>query len=201
MEQVRQLIRTPLRGELSGPVPSQFAAAGMESVSDILSQVLRISSTATSSIFPSITVTPSKEETKATAPWGATASDAASAQSALLPFLIHLAASRDDVDGIKFCLETDEQLFQASSSDGSGASTMTVPGGVVNCLDASTQMSPLHVAALNGRQKAVEALLAAGALVHQRDVLDHTPLYYVSSDQECQSYSSSRDVGCPSRTR
>ncbi|KAG9019585.1 hypothetical protein FRB90_000049 [Tulasnella sp. 427] len=206
--QVRELIKTPLRGEMTIPASLSTTSPGLESVSEILSHVLRISSkpsrvpsppgpsltdAPTTSITnpPPTTPTTTTEAAKdSAAPWALTASDAASTQSALLPFLIHLAAARDDVDGLKYCIEADDRLFNvlATGSDpispraaGSGGSaTMTVPGGVVNCLDTATKMSPLHIAAMNGCEKAVEVLLQSGALVHQRDVLDHTPLYYAA---------------------
>ncbi|KAG9046542.1 hypothetical protein FS837_004241 [Tulasnella sp. UAMH 9824] len=213
--QVRELIKTPLRGEMTTSTSlTNSASPGLESVSELLSQVLRISSTPSSALPPtssstappliSITsslasnTTSTPQDTKtakdATAPWSLTASDAASTQSALLPFLIHLAAARDDVDGLKYCIEADDQLFNAlaqptaevmspTGAVGAGAggtTTMTVPGGVVNCLDGATRMSPLHVAALNGCERAVSVLLQSGALVHQRDVMDHTPLYYAA---------------------
>jgi len=38
----------------------------------------------------------------------------------------------------------------------------------------------LHVAALNGCTNCVNILLEAGALVHVRDLLDHTSLYYAA---------------------
>lgn len=225
MDQVRQLIRTPLRGELSGPLAA-VTNAGIplvDSVADLLSQVLRISSTPSRASHhsppssaaltsppiapvPPITITndhltsAQSGGTATAAPWSLTASGAASTQSALLPFLIHLAAARDDVDGIRFCIDLDDQLFNAIANPGGvggigdvtssgSAGTMTVPGGVVNCVDASTKMSPLHIAALNGNERAADLLLQNGALVHQRDVLDHTPLYYVSARAEGSSSS------------
>ncbi|KIO24076.1 hypothetical protein M407DRAFT_213396 [Tulasnella calospora MUT 4182] len=220
--QVRELIKTPLRGEMTAPTSlTSTASPGLESVSELLSQVLRISSTPSSALSPPssssstapplISITSSLASTTtttataqdaqtakdATAPWALTASDAASTQSALLPFLIHLAAARDDVDGLKYCIEADDQLFNALAKPtaeamlsptgagmagvgAGGSTTMTVPGGVVNCLDPATKMSPLHVAALNGGERAVSVLLQSGALVHQRDVMDHTPLYYAA---------------------
>ncbi|KAG9035298.1 hypothetical protein FRB95_011593 [Tulasnella sp. JGI-2019a] len=233
--QVRKLIRTPLRGELTGPTVA-VTSAGLPvvgAVSDVLSQVLRISSltsrfsapvpppshdsTATTVSSPTSDAPPpppptltiphtnttgpstgrsigkNRSGSEVTAPWSLTASDAASTQSALLPFLIHLAAARDDVDGLAFCIDSDDQLFRALANPRAGGmdmnkrtrsdtttGTMTVPGGIVNCVDASTKMSPLHVAAMNGAERAVNVLLQNGALVHQRDILDHTPLYYAA---------------------
>ncbi|KAG8861938.1 hypothetical protein FRB96_002381 [Tulasnella sp. 330] len=231
VNQVRTLIRTPLRGELTGPNVA-VTSAGLpivDSVSDLLAQVLRISSSASRftppvlspSTSPSIalsgipdtpppititgpqTLDPGPDFVdgirhsvhEVAAPWSLTASDAASTQSALFPFLMHLAAARDDVDGLAFCIDSDNQLFRTlgnpgRSTDMSGnnrtrsgtatSATTTVPGGIVNCVDASTKMSPLHVAAMNGAERAVNILLRNGALVHQRDILDHTPLYYAA---------------------
>jgi 60kDa lysophospholipase len=55
-----------------------------------------------------------------------------------------------------------------------------VAGGVVNALEAGTGKSPLHVAAINGHAQCINMLLQNGALVHLRDSLGHTALYYVS---------------------
>ncbi|KAG8928966.1 hypothetical protein FRC02_006164 [Tulasnella sp. 418] len=205
--QIRNLIRIPIRGELTLPTsftPAGSPSTGLESVSELLSQVLRISSSnppPPGSSLPSINVSSSTETVEAkggkdvVAPWSQTASDAASTESTLLPFLMHLAASRDDVEGIKYCIEADDQLFNRIAAGVTGpvpnvggpsiggvpaSEARTVPGGVVNCRDGATRMSPLHVAALNGSFKAVEVLLENGALVHQRDLLDHTPLYYAA---------------------
>ncbi|KAG1790998.1 uncharacterized protein BJ212DRAFT_1593167 [Suillus subaureus] len=49
---------------------------------------------------------------------------------------------------------------------------------MVNCLDPGSGRSPLHVAASNGNIRCVEKLLESGALVHLRDELGHTALYY-----------------------
>ena len=183
-------------------------APGLEAVTDLLSQVLRVSSAPThGSPMPTINVTPSSIQTvhklhssgaRAISP-SFTASDSANTQSALLPLLIHLAAGRGDVEGLKYCIDLDDRLFSAMANPSpEGASalgtsnnvtsiTTTVPGGVVNCLDGSTRMSPLHVAAINGYEKAVKFLLRSGALVHQRDILDHTSLYYVRNITMCGS--------------
>lgn len=49
----------------------------------------------------------------------------------------------------------------------------------MNCLDAASGRSPLHVSALNGSVKCLNMLLESGGLVHLRDSLGHTALYYV----------------------
>jgi len=134
---------------------------------------------------------------EATSPWSNTISETASTEAALLPFLVHLAVVRDDTDALRFCFETSsaidasatpmaeppQPLFfsgnvevpQAFNVGGRG-----VAGGVVNVLDSASGRTPLHVAALNGSTKCAMLLLKSGALVHLRDSLDHTALYYVS---------------------
>lgn len=56
----------------------------------------------------------------------------------------------------------------------------SIAGGIVNCFDPASGRSPLHVAALNGSSKCINILLKSGALVHLRDSLGHTALYYAS---------------------
>jgi len=136
---------------------------------------------------------------EATSPWSHTISETASTEVALFPFLVHLAVVRDDADALRFC-------FDAPSAAGQDATPMAAPtkspfsngpvevpqtfnvglggrgvaGGIVNVLDPASGRTPLHVAALNGSTKCAMLLLENGALVHQRDALDHTALYYVS---------------------
>ncbi|KAI0748667.1 L-asparaginase [Daedaleopsis nitida] len=181
--QVRSLIGTPLRGELTLPeskIPASLSQPNsidqsLDNIQGLLSQVVRLSSSS-SSRAPRIVVdgpeTRDEEADNATAPWSWTAAEAASTESALFPFLIHLAAARDDVDGVSFCLAA-----EAGRTDGSG---ITVGGGLANCLDPASGRSPLHVAALSGATRAANMLLEAGALVHIRDALGHTPLYYAA---------------------
>jgi 60kDa lysophospholipase len=173
----------PLRGELtrpSGSTPTQLTIdQNLESIQGLLSQFVRLSSSA--SPTPKIVVTPDSmdEATQdAAKPWSWTAAEAASTEAALVPFLIHLAAARDDVESLKFCLSqpTDGDQYGYGDSQRYGA----VAGGVVNCLDPTSGRSPLHAAALNGSIQCASILLESGALVHLRDSLGHTPLYYVS---------------------
>jgi lysophospholipase len=128
-------------------------------------------------------------------PWSWTAAEAASTEVALVPFLIHLAAARDDVESLKFCIvppaDNDSQRYGA------------VAGGVVNCLDPASGRSPLHVAALNGSIRCADILLESGALVHLRDSLGHTSLYYASGSALLLSmvtYPFSLFAGCTART-
>lgn len=108
----------------------------------------------------------------AAASWSWTAAEAASTEAVLIPCLIHLAAARDDIGSIKFCLD-------AVKNDSGATVFGNIAGGVVNCLELSSGKSPLHVAAINGNTRSVGLLLGLGAVVHLRDTLGHTPLYYV----------------------
>lgn len=159
---------TPLRGELTRVVANRHATQSAQTTMDeqieriqgILSHVTRLSSRVNDvgPAVPAITVN-SVEDSPS--PWTWTAAEATSTEASLLPFATHLAVARDDVHGLDFCLRTD-----------------TV-GDVVNCLDVSG-WSPLHTAAMNNSVKCVSMLLEKGALVHLRDSLGHTPLYYAS---------------------
>ncbi|EKM55053.1 uncharacterized protein PHACADRAFT_94654 [Phanerochaete carnosa HHB-10118-sp] len=71
-------------------------------------------------------------------------------------------------------------VVRLSSTRLPAASPATVVGGMANCIDPASGRSPLHVAALNGSELCVGALLEAGALVHLRDALGHTALYYAA---------------------
>jgi 60kDa lysophospholipase len=133
------------------------------------------------------TVAVSKSARETTSSWGNTASETAVAEAALYPFLIHLAVAKDDVESLRFCLgipPPSEDQGASSSAYGnvpiSSINRSLVQGGMENCLDAASGRTPLHVAGVNGSVKCTKVLLEAGALVHIRDSLDHTPLYYVS---------------------
>jgi 60kDa lysophospholipase len=171
----------PLRGELtrpSGSAPVQPTIdQNLESIQGLLSQFVRLTSTAST---PKIVVaTDSMDEaTQAAAkPWSWTAAEATSTEAALVPFLIHLAAARDDVESLRFCLSPAPERDQHAQGD--DQRYRAVAGGVVNCLDPASGRSPLHVAALNGSTQCAGILLECGALVHLRDSQGHTPLYYV----------------------
>jgi lysophospholipase len=118
---------------------------------------------------------PSVDESaqNAIAPWSWTATEVVSTEAALLPFLVHLAAAKDDVESISRLLAEDGLLSPENQA-------WNIAGGIVNCLDPGSGRSPLHIAALNGNTRSAEALLKTGALVHLRDSLGHTALYYAS---------------------
>ena len=118
---------------------------------------------------------PDSAAQEVTAPWTWTAAEAATTEVVLLPFLIHLAAARDDLESLKFSL-SEGPAADPSASPAFGR----IAGGLVNCSEPATGRSPLHVAALNGNVRSVDTLLRSGALVHLRDSLGHTALYYVS---------------------
>lgn len=188
---------TPLRGELtrvavasSGPAMQERLEGSVDTIQSVLSQFMRL--TRPPSSVPSITFTPDPvdaESTRAAAPWTHTAAEVALTEVVLYPFLMHLAAARDDLECLEFCVGSVET--NASSVDNAIQATATeavghrgvLAGGVVNALEPGSGRSPLHIAALNGHDRSVNFLLKSGALVHLRDTTGHTALYYVSLKQ------------------
>lgn len=188
---MRSLISTPLRGDISLPsthIPSNRTAeantidSSLVNIQGLLSQAVRLSTTRAQDLTPKIIVSADSEEgaVESTAPWSWTAADASLTEISLLPFLMNLAAAKDDVQAIAFCLSS-ETLVNAEQQDPElqMKRNTAIRGGVVNCIDPASGRSPLHIAALNGSIRSIEALLEAGALVHLRDNLGHTALYYV----------------------
>jgi lysophospholipase len=167
---------------LHGPVPSILTAPPADKI------VLKPSR---AKLAPSLTllgstVAFSKSARETTSSWGNTASETAVAAAALYPFLIHLAVAKDDVESLRFCLgispPSDPEGASPSMVESiptSNNSRSLVKGGMENCLDVASGRTPLHVAGVNGSVKCAKVLLEAGALVHIRDSLDHTALYYV----------------------
>ena len=177
----------PLRGELTLPAsspPTQVSLdQSLEHIQGLLSQFVRLSR-------PSAVQTPhiiasqgSLDDTAhdASATWTWTAAEAASTESALFPFLIHLASARDDVESLNFTIDAATNM----GADSALGTTMesqqykNIAAGIVNCLEGGSGRAPLHVAALNGSTRCALRLLESGALVHLRDALGHTALYYV----------------------
>ncbi|KLO10555.1 asparaginase-domain-containing protein [Schizopora paradoxa] len=184
LENVKELMRSPLRGELTlqqGALrkPSMDQHSG--TMQDLLAQVVRLSSVNLPRGAPQILVSPSheKNEMEAAAPWSWTAGEAQVAELSLLPFLIHLAVAKDDVDGVMFCLQFREMVDQGRGAN-NAFTEAGYAGGVVNAIEPSTGRTPLHIAAFNGSEMCLSLLLQAGALVHLRDMLGHTPLYYAA---------------------
>jgi lysophospholipase len=174
-EGVRSLVGAPLRGELTSiPRGTRTPAidANLEAVGNTLSHIVRLTSPARHSTTPAIVVSDAEDELPdAGAPWTWTAAEVGTTQGALLSWLVHLAAAANDVDGLSHCLSTD---------GAHGEDQRTIVGGIVNWINPASGRSPLHVAAINGSARCVHALLKAGSLVHLRDSLGHTALYYVS---------------------
>ncbi|KAF7363663.1 hypothetical protein MSAN_01023600 [Mycena sanguinolenta] len=172
VDDVRKLVSTPLRGELTRQSATTVNqnTINIENIQGLLSEFVRLA--ARPSQNPQIVISLPDEATQdAAASWSSTAAEAASTQAALLPFIIHAAAARNDVEGIKFCLESDATNESSPSP---------VASGIVNAVDPSSGGSPLHAAALNGSADCVKLLLQSGALVHVRDTLGHTALYYAA---------------------
>ncbi|KAK0210996.1 L-asparaginase [Desarmillaria ectypa] len=188
-EEVRKLMGTPLRGELtrplSGAVPSQPTIdQNFEKIQGLLSQFVRLSEQSASPA-PKVTLSGPLDEASqdAAASWSWTAAEATSTEAVLLPFLIHLAAARNDISSIRFCLDSSSTPSGYSDPDSPSVDAPqygNVAGGLVNSLEPGSGRSPLHIAALNGHAESVNLLLQSGALVHLRDTLGHTPLYYAA---------------------
>ncbi|KAF9514450.1 hypothetical protein BS47DRAFT_1392411 [Hydnum rufescens UP504] len=194
---VRKLMEIPLRGELTVPVGlSASVPSGLDGVQSVMAHLLRLSTnTPASSTYSSfgalqIEAPPSQSLTErakdVTASWSLTASDAASTAIAILPYLIHLAASKDDIHALKFCIDAADTAaadpsIEASESGDPVSAIISRGGaaGIVNALDTARR-APLHTAALRGSVACTEVLLESGASVHLRDSLDHTSLYYAA---------------------
>lgn len=159
---------TPLRGEITRVAARAHASQPAQSVMDeqiekiqgILSHAVRLSSR-TCNMEPAVPTATVTSVEDSPSPWTWTAAEATSTEASLLPFVTHLAVARDDPRGLEFCLRTDSA------------------GELANWPDVSGR-SPLHTAAINNSVKCLDMLLKKGALVHLRDLLGHTPLYYVN---------------------
>jgi 60kDa lysophospholipase len=205
---VRKLIGTPLRGELTRPSTAAPMHGSMEhsleSIQGLLSEVVRLSNRSVAASGPQIVVESSTPSVDSTAPWSWTASEALTTEAALLPYLIHVAAAKDDVEALRFCIKPatqDPATELISPTVEHPQQNQLIPGGIVNALDSASGHSPLHTAALNGSLRCVQSLLEAGALVHLRDSLGHTALYYVSQYWRFAGITNISHPGCSSKPR
>jgi 60kDa lysophospholipase len=196
---VRKLVGAPLRGELTRIPRGTGTRApaidvNFEAIGNTLGHIVRLTSPARNPT-PAIVVSDAQDDLPdAGAPWASTAAEVATTQRALFSWLVHLAAAANDVDGLLHCLSTDGAHDEEQC---------TMVGGIVNWINPASGRPPLHVAAINGSAHCVHALLKAGSLVHLRDSLDHTALYYVSGFILRYRYVGKPDqwVGCAARPR
>ena len=177
MSEVRTLMGTPLRGELSHPskAPRKMTIDdNLDNIGGVLSRVVQLSMPSTAKAQQNTSLQDIQPDAEGSAaPWTATASEVATTEGALLCFLVHLAAAKDDVASLDYCLGSEDD------SSSQNQQYRNVAGGLVNWINPASGQSPLQVSAVNGSLKCVKRLLQAGALVHLRDVLGHTALFYV----------------------
>lgn len=180
---MRQLVSVPIRGELTLPTPlTRPTTTALDSVQDLLGEILRLSQPASTSSAPELV----QSDTSDTAPWSATASHAGATELALLPYLMHLAVARDDPASVIATASHPRHPPNPSlpSAAPSATPTSELPHqfaqGAPNAPLPGSLHTPLHTAALRGSARCTRALLGAGALVHVRDALDHTCLFYAA---------------------
>lgn len=175
--------------------PKDNLPSGAQGIQQLLNQLLRLTVPTTQS-SPGISIEPvgnislSTKAQDVTASWSLTDSDTVQTETAILPFLIHVAAAKNDAEGIQFCVAASNRLAKLQDAINPASSSPSVEmhsflggsssvgSGICNVLDTSGR-SPLHTAALNGSHECVRLLLENGASVHTRDLQDHTVLYYV----------------------
>ncbi|KAF8334233.1 asparaginase-domain-containing protein [Cantharellus anzutake] len=185
-DDVRRLMSVPLRGELSLPAsPNDIRRP--EGSQGVMSHIYRLSIPSTlsrGSVF--LSTGPPLSGAKGVdtvAGESQSLSDVSISEILVMPYLIHLAASKNDAEAVRYCLDAFEVAVQNANQPTSEAVPnahsfmVAVGGGIVNALDPCGR-APLHTAALHGSQECTEILLRGGASVHLRDSLDHTPLYY-----------------------
>lgn len=187
----------PLRGELTISTPVNAGLpGGSQGIQQVMTQLLRLVGAGAPQMSPSASLSSTAEPSLSakardvTASWSLTESDTEQTEFALLPYLVHIAAAKNDIEGLQFCISASQNnpalqnnpgasLFSPSTESASFFGGNALGRGICNVLDTSGR-SPLHTAVLNGALPCVRLLLENGASVHSRDLLDHTVLYYVS---------------------
>jgi lysophospholipase len=174
VERVRELMASPLRGELS--IPNLAATAPLQgqstSLSGLLSQLIHLISGET---LPSgVTEADRASTVDSTAAWTSTQRDSTLVETALAPYLLSLAAARNDKEAMQRLLASVVALDGAKAHTGSATVHLQQVSGIVNAVDPASGRNALHTASLVGSTDCVKLLLGAGALVHLRDTLGHT---------------------------
>ncbi len=169
---------TPLRGEMTAStMPSIRPAVGAQSnqVYSLMTSLLSISSNVAGGTITPATSTPSGsprlQPTTSDDAWLDNPQDTRLIQSTLLPYLLCLACSKNQPQGVSRIIKQIQAFEQPDENSGR---SQPQEQSLMNLLDPAFGKNALHVAALNGHADCVEVLLLAGAHVHQRDVLGHT---------------------------
>jgi lysophospholipase len=166
---------SPLRGELS--IPNLAATAPLQgqstSLSGLLSQLIHLISGET---LPSgVTEADRASTADSTAAWTSTQRDSTLVETALAPYLLSLAAARNDKEAMQHLLASVVALDGAKAHTGSATVHLQQQvSGIVNAVDPASGRNALHTASMVGSTDCVKLLLGAGALVHLRDTLGHT---------------------------
>ena len=168
-QEIRDLVGTPLRGDLTPPKPliSDLTGSKDSRIRGLFSRLLLLSS---SKSIPQISRTLNHVGGE-----GFSDSDLSSVEDTLNPLLIASAAAKVD-DTLKNLLSA----LLGKPADTPGAPR---PQGLA-LLNTFTTMSPLHIACLHGIEENVQLLLTHGASVHLRDIQGHTALYYAATSKE-----------------
>ncbi len=176
VERVRALMGSPIRGELSIPNLAETAPVVQDSpaLSVLLSQLISLIA-GTTSMQP----IPSNDNDDVshideTAAWSSTQRDSMMMEAALAPYLLSLAAAKNDSAAMKQLLASMHALDSAKVQGVPGMAQHQQVSGAVNKMDPASGRNALHTAAMNGSLDCLQALLEAGALVHMRDTLGHT---------------------------
>lgn len=164
----------PLRGEMTASTMPTLKAFQPQSneIYTLMSSLLNISTTTDEGLVSPL-ASPRVQPTTPDDSWMENPQDTRHIQATLLPYLLCLAAAKNQPHGVSRVIKQ-IQAFEQPDAIG-GVSWKNVHGqSLMNLLDPAFGKNALHVAAANGNAACVEVLLLAGAHVHQRDALGHT---------------------------
>ncbi|GAA5860010.1 hypothetical protein JCM8547_003057 [Rhodosporidiobolus lusitaniae] len=178
--QIRKLLPQPLRGELTpiSPVPSFSSPPDAESrLYSLFSQIIELAPRQ-GALSPSHKTVPLPGDPVLVVPdefspsWPLTLNDEQALRSAINPWLLSQAASRDGP-----YLSSLISALEAPSLNANDAPCLP---SVLNESATTALQTPLHLAVLSSLPANVDLLLSHGASVHARDAFGHSPLFYAA---------------------